>query len=195
VRSVIGDVQKERLAGRRALFDELDRSLGDECGQILAVHRDLRLVFPEILGPWPAIVMPVINVAAHEAEKTVEPVCAGAAVSDPSGDSAAQMPFPDQPGPIAAVLQQLRQRRATDGKPARPLRTKRGLDRAALRISSAYERRSGRAAQHAVRIRVSEAHAVSGQTIEYWRFDVFAAVAAKIGVPHVVGHDQNDVGV
>jgi hypothetical protein len=194
VRSVIGNIEKERLDGRRAQFEELDRSLGDERGQILTVHRDPRLVFPEILGPGPAIVMPVVHVAAHQAEEMVEAMRAWTAVFRPSGDGAAQMPFADQPGPIAAVLQQLRQRRAADGKPARPLRSKRGLDRAALRISSADERRSSRAAQHAVRIRVSEAHAVSSQTIEYWRFDVFAAVAAKIGVPHIVGHDQNHVG-
>ncbi len=42
-------------------------------------------------------------------------------------------------------------------------------------------------------IELGEAQAVGGKGVKCWRFD-FAAVAADVGVSHVIGHDEDDVG-
>ena len=138
--------------------------------------------------------MPVVDVTAHQAEEDVEAV--GARATDPRGpaDAAAQVPLADEPGAIAGILQDPRQRRAADRQTARAFGPERGFNRPALRVASADQRRTRRAAEDAVRIGVGQPHAVTRQAIQVGRSDVGPTVASEIRVAHVVRHDQNHVG-
>ena len=184
---------KNGWRGGGALFDETNGPIGDECRQVLAVHRDPGFVLPEVLHARSTVVMPVVDVTAHEPEEEIEAVRTGAAGVVGSGHGAAEMPLADEGGAVPAVLQDLRQRRAGDGKTACAFRPERDFDRTALWIASTDQRGPRRAAQHAIGIRVGQSDAFAGETIEVWRLDVGSAVAPEIGVPHVVRHDQDHI--
>src|SRR6185295_14264625 len=93
---------------------------------------------------------------------------------------------------IATVLQQLGKRFAGDLQ-RRRCTANDVINEVPLLISAVDEARACRTAENSVRIKVGQPDAVAAKTVDVWSLHVGSAVAAEIGVSHIVAHDENNV--
>ena len=103
----------------------------------------------------------------------------------------AQVPFADHAGDVAGFFQVVGQRGFCERKSVNAARV---ILMAKARLLAAGEQAcAGRRAVGAGDVAVSEAHARSGEGVEVRGGDVFAAVEADVGIPHVIADDDEDV--
>lgn len=62
-------------------------------------------------------------------------------------------------------------------------------------IAAAQQGRAGRRAERTVRIRIGEPHPAHPDPVNVWRRNVLATVDAEVGIAHVIGEDNEDVGL
>ncbi len=60
-------------------------------------------------------------------------------------------------------------------------------------VAAGDERGARRRADGGIRVGLRELDARSGEAIDVWGGEIAAAVAGKIGVAEIVGHDEDDV--
>ncbi len=201
----VGQIAEPRLSGV-GFLDESQRVVGEAVGRVevwrqffdpLAVVHELcdgTLLLPR------AVAGELLASAADEREMTLK-----AALARPAGLVLTEMPFSGHEGLIARLTQRLRQghealffeaeiRWRAD---APPQLIRRALfvhvaHARLMRIQPAHERGTRGAALRAV-VEPCQPHATDCQRIERRRAD-FAAVAADVGVAHVIHHDEEDVG-
>ncbi len=203
VRGGVGDVQEERLSGVVAGV------VGDEAGGVVVdgvgVVKAPRLVFRVCVRRNPGVVAGErvgVEKAAGAVDRAVEAV--EAALERPvvllrfAGgiDLFGDVPLADHVGAVAGGLECLGDREAAPVEVA-AIAVEHAIfhhvaDAGLVRVEAGEERGAGRAAAGRV-VELGEAHAAAGQAVEVGRFD-FAAVAAEIGVAHVVRHNEDDVG-
>ncbi|MNC39655.1 hypothetical protein D3C75_883250 [compost metagenome] len=113
-----------------------------------------------------------------------------------------QVPFADHEGAVAALFQQFGDRIGTLVQIAlvtrlAPLKGLQGFRHGAesgeVVVRAGHQHRAGdRTGRRGVQ--VGELQTIPGQLIQGGRID-FAAIAAQVGIPQVIGHDQQDIGL
>ena len=187
VRRIEVEAQKERLLRLGEAIDGLHRAIAEQVRHIaMAVDRHLVLVkWRTRLGA----VIEVMRGAAEKAEELVVSCLVGA-----EARQEAEMPFADQLGRIVGLLEDRRNGRMVwrQANVLRRIRADRLLeaDDEPLLIAPGHECGArGRAARR-VRISLRKAHALRREPIDVRRRVVALAVAARIGVAEVIGHDE-----
>ncbi len=100
---------------------------------------------------------------------------------------------------IALLLQQQRQR-MTRGLQA-AIRTwnawggQNELDSVTLLIAHRNKAGACWSARHAVCIKIRELDAIPSQPVDIWCANFTCTIAAGVGIPSVIGHDQKDIGL
>ena len=163
-------------------------SLPMSCGRV-ALLLD-RLVVAEPVEHAVLVVGEVIQLADHRAVLVVE-----AALPRPILlVGVAEMPFADDRGLVAGLLEALRHEplggvQAVGGDGGNDG----GLQAVAERIAAGHQRRARRRA-HRLHVELRELRAARGERVDVRRLDVRAAVEADILPAEVVGDDVDDVG-
>ena len=126
--------------------------------------------------------------AAQEAVELVKPP-----LHRVLGIGRAEVPFPDEGGAIAGMAQVAGHGRDLRVHPATtfldPVR-----HAVARLVPTGHQGGAGRTAHRPGHIAVGEAHTGGGQRVEMRRRDVLASMHPAIRIPHVVGHDEHDIG-
>ncbi len=186
------DFQKEWTAG--VVADERDGPLGQLVPQIPLVLNRGR-VLPEIGLPIAAHVRVPVDVARQKTPEVVEAVSIGLELRLET-----QVPLADETRRIAGVLQELRQRAPRRRKAdveARRRRRRIGLDRTLephpLLVAARHEPSPRRRTHRRVGVEVGQPDPFAREPVEVRGLDIRRAVAAKIAIPEIVGHDEHDV--
>ena len=172
VRRVEGQIHEERLApvAAGATREELDRVIRIRIGGVeFAIVRRLEGFVVQAVG---RIALEVIAPAAEVTEVMIEAALHGIA---------SQMPLAQGEGGVTRRPHGLPHRQPLfDAQPA------------VLPILPAHQRGACRLALGGV-VKLREAQAIGRQTVQIRRRDL-AAVTAEVGVAHVIGEDEQDVG-
>ena len=168
---VEGQIEKEGAVGLLAagIGEEADRVFGVGVGGIrFFVGGGTERLRVEVMR---GVALKVVAGATEVAEVAVETAVDGVAI---------EMPFADGESRVAGGAEDFAHRGAAFHAEA-----------GVLPILAAHKRGAGGFALRGV-VELSEAEAPRGKAIEVRRCDL-AAVATEVGVPHVVGENQNDV--
>src|SRR6202048_2793758 len=107
----------------------------------------------------------------------------------------AQMPFADQAGAVARLLQQRWQGRMigrqADIRVARPWLLEPQPQPILVAAGDQRETRSG--AEGRIGVALKEAHSSRGDAVNIWRGEVAASVTGHVGIAEVVGKNKDDV--
>ena len=185
---------------------------GDELGGILCqqVCGIARLVFEHPVFPpiqlFLAVacdVRVVIHVAADIAAELIEAV-----VHRVKTEVVSEMPFANERGAVAGLLEHCGQREFRGRKAPRPsllevlfaLRTEDGRKvrirdfDAPLLVSPREQRGPRRAAKRTVAVKVRQPHAAGRETVDVGSLDFGVAVAPERAVAQVIGENEHDIG-
>jgi hypothetical protein len=185
---------EEGLPGSGVSFDHIDGAGAQQIGQV-AGPADFDVALPQIIGVGhrrAGFVREVIDRAAAETIEIVVAALQRTEIGQPP-----QMPFADQRGLVAGLLQERRQgrmvRRQTDL--ARHARAQRLFepDRQPVLVTPGNQRDAGGGADCRIGIGLGEAHALGGDAIDIGRGEIAAAVAGNIGIAEIVGENEQNV--
>jgi len=161
----------------------------DEIGHI-AFFVDGRGVLEKVRQAVSSRVGVEVDEAAEKPEEVVAPVCVRAELR-----LVAQRPFPNEPGRVPVVFQQLRQRPSCWSKALTERSSgvaSRSLELHALLVATRDEGRPRRSALGRSK-KICELHTFLREAVKVGRFDVGRAIAAYVAVADVVGNDQDNV--
>src|SRR6185437_14067169 len=104
------------------------------------------------------------------------------------------MPLPDNSGCIAFPLQHLRNGHfaVTDTDPG--IGSQCPIQTDPVWITTGHQARPGGGANRLSRIKVGESHALRRQSVDMWRYIIYAAVGIEVSISHIVHEDQYDIG-
>ncbi len=184
--SVEVDAEQERPPVHGEAVDQADGVLADQVGEIARLGR-AAVVVPEVgrlLG-----VLEVVEAAAVEAPEVII-----AALQRPELRRRAQVPLADQPRLVAGLLEQ-RGQGGMFGRQAHGAQAQ-GLfqpHRQTVLVAAGDQPRAGGRADRGIGIGLHEPEPLLGQAIDVGGLVVGPAVAADVGVPQVVGQQEDDV--
>ena len=181
-----GQVGKERFLG--VVTDELERLLVNEIVRIgFAVEHHLFVVMPKVLG-IKSVRLALAVVAVEFIPALVYRIAAGA--------RRPEAPFAKHAGGVAGLLQELRNGDEVGGDRGLPFRLHLAVA-AHIGVTGvhAVEQAAACGRTHgAAGIVLRKLHAGSRHTVDVRRLKQFLPVAAKVAVPGVINHDENEVG-
>ena len=174
--------------------DEVHRAIGDEVGEIAGLV-NLRLALAQVVDAGRIAVREIVDAAAHHAEEFLV-----AALQRAEVRREAQVPLAREGGRVARGGQQRRQGRMsgrqTKLRIAARARSHRLVRAAAQPVlpPPGHQREARGRADRRVRVPVGEAQAFGGHAVELRGALRPPAIAAEVGVPEVIGEDENEIG-
>ena len=193
VRRVEMQAEQEGLAGLGVAVDHLHGVAAEQVGGVAGLRHRL-VVVPEIRGAGAAGVQVVVDGAAAIAVEMVIAAFQRAEIGQ-----VAEVPLADQGGAVAGLAQQRRQGgvvrwqadalfRAAGQRFLQP-------DGQAHLVAAGDDGDARGGADRGIGIGLGEAHAARGDAVDVRGLQIRPAVAADIGEAHVVGDDEDDVGL
>src|SRR5262245_19217928 len=154
---------------------------------------NLRLALDEVVHAAPVAVAEVVDAPAERAEELLV-----AALERAEVRRIAEVPLAGQRGGVAGVPEERRQGGVAGRQPEVGAVARRAGDgllggaAQAVLIPAGDQGEAGRRAHRRVRVAVGEAQALGGHPVETGGDRRARAVAADVGVAHVVGHDEDE---
>ena len=195
-------IEEERLVLAGTVMDEADgaqalgrsqrvhvRPIADEAHR-MAVHvaRQFRIHLPTRFVADGVAQRPHV-VRIRQDHRIVETV-----VGREEFRGVAKVPLAHDPGVITGVAQQSTEGLLVVAQAGLRLRAERDAAQAeTVRVTAGHQRRTRRGTYRLRRVEASEAQPFLGQAIDVRRHVLRRTVATRIGPPHVVAHDINDV--
>ena len=183
----VGDVQEERLLLRRELPGAGDGMVGEGVGGVVVLREFLDDLVIPAESPDPAAL--VLRVGLRRVEEVAAAVEKPVVLVEPAlervgGLAPAKVPFPAEGGAIAGAAKGLAERDHI------------GAEESALApagVEAGDDRRPRRGALGIV-VELGEPGALLRQCVDV-RGPDFAAITADVRPPHVVAHDEDDIGL
>ena len=204
MRHVVRQVQEERVI--LVLLDELHGVLGVPGRELVLVFvRDLRdahlvafeqdqvgvaALSPGVGGGQPdqfRVKRPHV-VRVGQAEVFIEPVAQGQKLR-----GVAEMPFAEDGGGVAALLDQLRQGHLPLADSHLGSRRQRAVNADSVRVAAREQSRARGGAHRLGHVEVAELAAFRSEPVQVWRPEAFGAEHADVRVALVVGEDDDNV--
>ena len=183
------EVEEERFRCIALAFHESRGLFPERIGEIaLFVHRLAVVVDGRVIASSALWIRQVEMPAAEESEEFIK-----AALQRRVPFATAEVPLADHARGVSRRAQTIRQRR--DSQRQRAGDTIQVIIAGSLLVTAAHQGRSCRRAERAVGIRGSKPHATRSDQIDVRRGDVFTAMRSDVGIAHVVGKDEDDVGL
>ena len=190
VRCIVGEVEEEGLRGLRTLAEVVRGPIGKELGG-MALRLDDLAIEPHVVFSMAKVRGVAVHHVAEEAVEVVE-----AAFVRRVGRFEAEMPFADDAGVVARLLQFIRQRghaRFEVAPRVLRLRADHARHAHAIRVATREQGRTRRRAHGAIGPHRGEEHALAADAVDIRRANIRGMVSGDIAVAVIIGEDDQEV--